>query len=65
MCRFIKTNFVNRYVAKYVSTYQLTSFFFTSRCVKTRKKTTPISAPSLKNGRREIFDHVTLGKEAS
>ena len=55
----------NRYVAKYVSTYGLTSLFVTSRCVKKRKKTTLISAPSLKNGRLEIFNHVTLGKEAS
>ena len=38
VCRFIKTNFANRYVAKYVSTYQLTSLFVTSRCVKKERK---------------------------
>ena len=65
VCRFLKTNFANRYVAMYVSTYRLTSLFVTSRCVKKRKKITLISAPSLKNGRLEIFNHVTLGKEAS
>ena len=38
VCRFIKTNFANRYVAKYVSTYTLTSLFVTSRCVKKERK---------------------------
>ena len=34
----MKTNFANRYVAKYVSTYSITSLFFTSRCVKKERK---------------------------
>ena len=65
VCRFIKTNLGNRYVAKYVSIYTLTSVFVTSRCVKKKKKKTLISAPSFKNGRLEIFNHVALEKEAS
>ena len=64
VCRFIKTNFANIYVAKYLSTYRLTSWFVNSRCVKKEKKTL-LSASSLKNGRLEIFNHITLGKEAS
>ena len=36
----MKTNFANRYVAKYVSTYRLTSLFVTSRCVKKKENNT-------------------------
>ena len=37
VCRFIKTNFANRYVAKYISTYTLTSLFLPAGVLKKKE----------------------------
>ena len=55
----------NRYVAKYVSTYGLTSLFVTSRYVKKERKQHLEAHHHSGMVDWNILNHVTLGKEAS